>query len=1753
MSNLPIDIHDITEKISGCSIIEQVDTENGSISYRAQKDTYKKPIVIKVINSEYFSPSSIAKFKQEYQTIKSIDFDGVVKTYDVIDDKNNIALLLEDFNGLPLKDLIKNGNVDNVAFLQLAISLSGIIGNLHEKKIVHKDIKLRHILFNKTSEQIKLTGFGALAELTSRYKEIYDVDIIKNRLPYISPEQTGRMNRNVDYRTDLYSLGIVFYELLTGHAPFLSNDPLEIIHAHIAKQPVAPFKIYKTIPEPISDIVMKLLAKTAEDRYQNSFGLKSDLQKCLKQIISKGKIKPFELAQKDIPPGFQIPKKLYGREKELEVLLAGFDRAGQGEKKTILVSGYPGIGKTSLINEIQKAIVPKKAYFMSGKYHQFRPNAPYEAIIQAFQGLLKQILFESAERTSTWKEDLSKALGLNGKVITDVIPDVELITGVQPDVPNLGPKETQNRFNLVFENFIKVFAKPDHPLVFWLDDLQWADSASFEFITNLATNSDAGFLLLIFSYRDNEMPKSHKLISTVKDIIKTDVNVDDMKLPLLDIHHVSDLIADCLKCDKERSFSLAGIVHTKTAGNPFFVNQFMETLHKKGLLELDGIKGWQWNINSIDRMRVTDNVLDLMVGKIADMPKEAVETLTVCACIGNRFDLETLAVTLDKPIELALAGLVEPISEGLVDISGDEYMFHHNRIQEAAYALIPEEEKAKLHHSIGKAALEKTHDEDLPEIIFDIVNQLNFGATLAVSGKERYELVKFNLMAGTKARGSAAYKEAQQFLEQAVSVLPADAWEEEYDLTLALYSEGAELGFLLGNHKQAEKYFDEVVEKAKKELDKVRVYEVKIDNYMVSYKPKEALKLGKEALKMLGVTMPHKTDPKVIRKEFAMTNAFIKERKIEDLIDLNEIKDPYDLAIMSILTSCLAPCYIGDPDYLPFITLKALNLTLTHGNSRYAPLFYAAHAGSLISAFGDIEQGYEFGNLALAVVEKFDARESRTKTYYAFPGFINHWKRPIRENFKYLLEAYKSVSETGDLVFASFALTNYIMISFWSGQNLDSVKESYAKYFEVMEKFNQLRSIELYRLGYQLVANLSGETEDRLLLKGEVFDEKEIVPKWVKANELTSLGFYTVNKLFLSYFYKDFGSAVKFAKQGEKYLSALEGMIVIAEYYFYYSLALLAHYPRVKGKTRGMYLDHVKENQKKMKKWAKHCPENFENKYLLVEAERSVFQGNTQKAIELYDRAIYLAEKNGFLHEGAIANERAAIFCRGNRMGNFAGVYVKNAINGFKRWGALIKFEDLEKEHPEILEQSSKVRTDTSNMELDYTSVINSLQVISTEIIIDDLLKKLLAIVMENAGAQRSLFLSVKKNCLFVEAETTIEHDEVSIIKSVNVDKRNDLSFSVVNYVLRTKKQVVLDDAGRKGDFVSDAYVLSKHPKSILCLPVIRQSSLVGILYLENNIASGAFTENRVEVLKLMASQAAISIENALLYDNVIQKEKALQESEEKFRLLTEEQRDVVLKISLDEKIEYFSPAIKDFGGYNPDQEVGSPLSKYLVNKNDIPNAQIIMNRFFNKKEVSIFEFLFKPKNKEPFFVELTGKPIINQNKVVAVQCVMRDISERKKSEDALKEREKELELKTESLEEVNAALRVLLARRDKDKLDLEENVLFNVNDLVNPYITKLKQCNLNDRQSTLINILADNLDRVVSPFVRRISSKYYSLTPKEIEIINFIKQGKTVKEIADVLCLSTRTIETHRNNIRSKLGIKNKKVNLTTYLLSIK
>jgi PAS domain S-box-containing protein len=1327
---------------------------------------------------------------------------------------------------------------------------------------------------------VRLTGFGIASRLPRERQPPEAPEIIAGTLPYMAPEQTGRMNRSIDARSDLYALGVTLYQMLTGALPFTASNPMEWVHCHIARQPVAPVERLEHVPPPVSAIIMKLLAKTPEERYQTAGGVERDLRHCLAEWQAHGRIDNFPLGRQDTSDRLLIPETLYGRKAEIDTLIAAFDRVvADGTPELVLVSGYSGIGKSSVVNELHKELVPPRGLFAVGKFDQYKRDIPYATMAQAFQGLVHQILVKDEVELARWRETLREALGPNSQLMTNLIPELALIIGEQPPVPELPPQEAHNRLQLVFRRFLGVFARPEHPLALFLDDLHWLDAATLDLLEDLLMRSDLQHLLLIGAYRNNEVTAAHPLTRKLDAIKAAGGKVAEITLAPLAREHLGQLIADALRCDLEQAAPLAQLVHDKTAGNPLFAIQFLSSLADEALLTFDhDTARWSWNLGRIHAKGYTDNVVDLMVSKLNRLPAEAQNALQQMACLGNIAEVTRLSIVLGVTEEQVDAALWPARRQELVERTGDQYRFVHDRVQEAAYALIPEGERPAVHLRLGRVLAAHTPAERREEAIFDIVNQLNRGTALIVSQEEREQLAELNLLAGKRAKASVAYASALSYLVAGAALLPEDAWESRHELTFAFELHRAECEFLTGALTEAEERLAKLVSRALTLPDLAAVTRLRAELFMTVGRSDRAVEVSLDYLRHVGVQWSAHPTREEVQQEYERIWGRLGDRPIEALLDLPRMSDPVACGTMEVLFEVLPPAMSIDQNLLCLVLCRMTNLSLEHGNSDGSCSAYVWLGMVLGPHFGNYQAAFRFGKLGVDLVEQRGLDRFKARVYMLFGSHVSPWTRHVRTSLPMVRRAFATANEVGDLSFAAYGCNNLITSLLASGNPLDEVQREVESGLAFARHIHFGLIIDIITAQLQLIRTLRGLTPVFGAFHDTGFDEGQF-EHHLEEDPQRSIAtcWYWVRKLQARVFAGDYASAIAAAVNAERLLWTSLSCFEVVEYHLYAALARAALCDVASTAERGQHLEAMTAHHRQLREWADNCPDNFESRAALVGAEMARIEGRTLDAMNLFEQAIRSAQANGFVHNEALANELAARFYAAGGFEKIAQAYLQDARHCYLRWGAGGKVRQLDTMYPQ-LRADEPVPAPTSTMaasvdHLDLTTVIKVSQAVSGEIVLEKLLETFIRTALEQAGAERGLLILSQGGEQHVAAEATISGGSV-IVHLCNVPVAAAvLPVSVLHYVLRTRESVILDDAAVQPPFADDEYIRQRQARSVLCLPLLNQAKVIGVLYLENNLAPRVFAPARIAVLKLLASQAAISLENTRLYKDLAERE----------------------------------------------------------------------------------------------------------------------------------------------------------------------------------------------------------------------------------------------------------------------------------------
>ena len=1567
-------------KIGNYQALELIHNSTRTLIYRGHNVENGQLVIIKLMRNQYPSFRELVQFRNQYAISKNLEIEGIIKTYALERYENRYALIMEDMGDVSLAEYKKKSSFSIPQFLNIAIQLSEILHQLHNNSIIHKDIKPANILIHPETKQVKLIDFSISTLLPKETQTVQTPNVLEGTLAYLSPEQTGRMNRGIDYRSDFYALGVTFYELLMGTLPFSSDDALELIHAHIAVSP-DPLSNWVVLggdlcPPILSDIVLKLMAKNAEERYQSSLGLKYDLEKCRKQWEETGKIESFELGERDICDRFMIPEKLYGREKEVQALLNSFKGVAEGKSEMVMVAGFSGIGKTAVVNEVHKPIVKQRGYFIKGKFDQFNRNIPFSAFVIAFRSLMGQILSESDVELQEWKTKILEAVGTNGQVMIEVIPELEKVIGKQLRAPELSGSAAQNRFNLLFQKFIAVFTTKEHPLVMFLDDLQWADSASLNLMKLLMMgDNETGYLLLLGAYRDNEVFPAHPLMLTLAELEKRcnpasakdasgqtprrrktqavgprddasrkgtgtkrgnghqereraprekEATISTITLPPLVKDYINHLVAETLSCTLELANPLTELIYRKTGGNPFFTTQFLKGLYKDGLIVFNRQLGyWEWDLVQVQDAALTSDVVEFMAGRLQKLPEGTQEVLKLAACIGNQFDLETLVIVCEIPSSEVASqlwsglqeGMILPISEaykffqGEIDSSPTErvnvnYRFLHDRVQQAAYSLIPEEKKQIAHVQIGRLLLANISPDRLVESIFAIVNHLNKGIDNLQTQKERSELLGLNSIAGSRAKETTAYESAIDYFEIARKLLPTDSWQQCYEVTLEVYLNLAEVNYLSGKFATSLALVELIVQSTKQAIDRAEAFNLAVLQFTLQGEFLQALEYGKKALDCLNFDLSETNLKQKIESCQAQIDLKLGNRKIEEIVSEPEATDPEKGAIIKILNNLLVPTYVLQKEDLYFlITLSIVFISVNFGmvaESSYGFSSYGMYVGG---KQGNYQLGYEFGLLAENLAKRFRQGSDLCKACYILGNNILSWVRPLREAESIFNEGLVAGLESGELIFSANILMYKSLNPFYAGDNILEIQEILPQHLEFATQTLNYQLCVDVMVGLNIwLADITQKSSN------DLSTEQQYLENCQANNSTYAICHYWILKTKVLCLYGRYEEALSAARSAEEIINAIPGKYQVAALNFYQSIAAIEYCRLHSLNSNNDYLEKVKLNQAKLMQWATSCPENFSHKYFLVDAAANSLLGNKVDCIDLYDLAIAGAKENKYIQEEALANELAAKFYLDWGKEKFATLYLQETYYCYAQWGAKAKVQEIEVRYPQLLKPilqrvrlSSSSNTSISQITsnsysqtatvanissiLDFSSLLKASQTVSGEIELDRLLSTVMKIIIENAGATKGALLLTGEQGLTIEAIASRTEDSSrltidSLNQSIPLEENIDLPVGLINYVRRTTETVLLDAKTAQQQFAADNYLLGFNPQNLLCMPLLERGKLIGILYLENNLTADAFTSERVEILDTLCAQAAISLENARLYQQAQQALKDLQEAQ---------------------------------------------------------------------------------------------------------------------------------------------------------------------------------------------------------------------------------------------------------------------------------
>ncbi|SMF49503.1 diguanylate cyclase (GGDEF) domain-containing protein [Pseudobacteriovorax antillogorgiicola] len=1483
-----------TASVPGYHSLVRIFESPRSRIFRAIRKKDQKKVVLKILQEEFIERSEILRYKNQFSILSHSDLKCAPRVLDLVKYHNSPMLVFEDTGIDSLQSLLEQSSLKIKEALEIAIAITEALMELHSHSIIHKDINPSNLLYDRKTGEIQVIDFGISTQLSREHMALDAEMVTEGSLPYMSPEQTGRMNRYLDSRTDLYSLGIVIYELLTGAVPFQSEDPLQLIHYHIAKRPIPPKELDNGIPGVLSDIVMKLLSKNVEDRYQSAWGVKADLQKCAEGLRDSHYVRKFPLGLQDVSNQLRISQNLYGRSQEVALLQSNYESVVGGNKVAVFISGYPGVGKTSLTKELYKQVSHHRGFYISGKYEILRRSVPYSAITEAFTELCRQILSESEYLLHEWRHKIQNALGDNGQVMVDLVPELEHIIGVQPAAQLLGPSESENRFLVLFKKFVKIFAQANHPLVMYLDDLQWIDLSSIRLLQMLLEDSDLEGLYFIGAFRDKDIGPTHPLGLMMERLQEASIIIDQIHLQPLSLPDINRMVADTLHTTVEKSEALSDLVFQKTGGNPFFTEEFLKNLYTNKLLYFEAQKGhWDWELDKIKYADLTDNVVELMTEKIKRLPEGTVELIRYGACIGARFDLATLATVANSNLTRVAQGLHQAINEGLVIPIGDnyrlieldipiapdevkiEYRFAHDRILQAACDLMESRQRKFVRRRVAKIMLDQG-DQFREENIFTIVNHLNQSMELIQAKDELIELLKLNLDAARKAKSSSAYPLAFEYLSSSYDLIDETMWDTHCDLLIDFCQEACEVAFLAQEIAAMEKFASLVLQKGRNLLEKIPIYETQVQAAVARNDMMTAVSQGKEILGQLGVRVPDNPSLAQILKGFAWCWWKLLGVDTQKILDKQEMKDPYQLARIHFQYSLSQCIFLYMPKQVPLSICDSILTTMKHGVAPTSALAFTSYGIMISGIFHAYDTGYRYGELGIQLYQRLKAKEVEATILVTFNLYIRPWKDPVRSTLPSLLEAYQSGLDSGNIEFAVHGAMGYCYRSFLAGVELRSVQKDMKNYRQAIRSLAHHGNTYILDLYHQAVENLVSEDEaiEPWRIKGDYYDDDEMLVTHRQNKDAAGLFLTYFMKVKMAYIYEQNELALEWGEAAKKEFKAGIGTYNGTVFYFYRALSLLKAVQAGAGIERKRFLREAKSITKKFKKWAKASYDNQGHRYLILKAEWQRLHGRSFQAQQLYDEAITVARHHEFYQDEALGNELAAMFHLAENRHTMAVAYMKRARYGYQRWGALSKVSYLEKNYPHLI-NSPGDRTLTgslatmSSSTIDITTLKKALLAIAEETIHSRMLEKIISSAIEFAGAQKGILLLKKDGEFYVEAEGSTDLEKPKILQSIPLEESEEICIAVINYVKRTAKPIVIDDAQVDQDLIAslskDPYIVKNKVKSILCIPILvggaAGSEIIGLLYLENNHTSNTFTVERIETLEIICLSAAGRLE----------------------------------------------------------------------------------------------------------------------------------------------------------------------------------------------------------------------------------------------------------------------------------------------------
>lgn len=1626
--------------IDNYTVLETISDNERKAVYRCRAMDTENTVILKVLKSDYAGYEEVMRFKQEFKLLKELSgkVEGVIRPISLKEENGYFVMVLEDIGGKSLKRIMGEGRIDPEMILRLMIKIVEIIGSVHEHRVIHKDIKPSNIIWDKERDIVQLIDFDLAVKLSREKAEFQNSGVLEGSLLYISPEQTGRMNRSIDYRTDFYSLGVVLYELTTGAKPFEDRDILEMIYSIIAKSAVTPHdRTGGEVSRELSSVIMKLLEKSPEDRYRSAFGIKADLQRCL--AGERG----FEPAEDDRKNIFRISQRIYGREEELRSLKASFHASIREKPRLMLISGDAGVGKTAFVNELHPHISREKGLFTGGKFDQYNRNIPYSALIQAIRKLILQMdTGMSVQEKTALAEALNASLGGNGKIMTGIIPELSNLIGEQPEIEHLNPAEETNRFYQTFIRLLEGLIGDERPLVLFLDDLQWADHSTLQLLGKVVLSNRLRRLFIVCAYRQQETMQGHPLFEVLEEMEKNGGQVDRVILNALPQEAAAQLIADTLFTDTASVSPLSELIYSRTKGNSFFMTEILKELHKERLIHFDETKGiWAWELDRIGQLDISENIIGFLINKLRVLPEENLHTLRLAACIGSSFDYGMLAqISRENPVMIAKS-LIRAVEEDLIfpadanysllsGLSEDlgmqaaripvTFRFQHDRIQQALYQMIDPETGRQLHLTIGRLMLKALPPAEIDANIVDIVAHINKGLDYVEDMQEIDLIIGLNEQAALRAKAAFGYDAAFDFLQAARKLLPSSSWQPGEERTLALYRLFAECGYLTRHVEAADEACALLLAALKEPMAVGLIREMQANHYMYLGQMKESIEAGRKGLQTLGIQIPDKPGMGSVLKEFLKLKFRLRGLDIEDIFSKPEMTDERIRLVMRLLINIFPPAFIsGETNLFAIVVLKKAELSLMYGNSPESAIAFIGYS-ILLSGFGDLQGAFDFGRLGIRINDKFNDVQWRGAALVLYTLFCHVWKEPwdtLKEWFGKSIESSLLIGEMMYLAHSCF----YINLWDPSLEITANLRET-ERYLSIIETTKYQEALNTAKLSRQHLLNLAGELSDPLSFDGGDFREADFLHGLEEARYYSGIAIYYIYKMKQFFTFEHYHEALAFLEKADSYSGTLAGSAFMEEFSLYAFLNLAYAFNGMNTAAKIKAKRRMRKELRRMGKWAVHNPDTFLQLEWLMKAEWARINGKPLEAAKGYEQAVKLSEKGSFVRYKALCYELAAKFNMDLGYSDYASYLLKQSLYYYSVWGAKGKISQLNGAYPDAARHQKEFSFNRSVTEttesIDLSSILLASQAISKEIELDHLLEALMDIVIKNAGAQRGCIIMKSQSDLLIEGEYNARDNKISVLLHRNYTDA-DLPDSIIRYVEESKETIIYKDAFSESEFVNDRYLNTHRPKSLVCMPLINHNQVVAIIYLENQLLTGAFTRDRMKIINLLSREMVYALENASLYAD-------LERSEEKYRTLVNNMLDGIF-INQDRKLVFANHALARLTGYELEEMLNQPFHTFIY-----PGERERVEGYYRNRTKGIpvpdeYETRLAHKNGERDIYVIHKVSLIEYLGRPAVQGTVKDITERKLAEEELRthkehleelvnERTRELELNNQEL-----------------------------------------------------------------------------------------------------------------------------------------